>query len=165
MIVRSHLFWNLFICYLLRSYIYAKNKRGVLTVPAFIKLYLDYFFTYKKMKLLFWWVFFISFALFNRELEMLNLHTQRKLYRVFVVSCDFVKLKKKLLTTSFIFQQVFFRNLASNINISLMKRTKMLQERIPVYAIVKDTTWLKWLIYSIPVVINLVILKSTCLYM
>lgn len=164
MIVRSHLFWNLFICYLLRSYIYAKNKRGVLTVPAFIKLYLDYFFTYEKMKLLFWCFFYIFRTVQSRIRNVEPAHTKKTLSG----PCSFLwfcEVKKKLLSTSFIFQQVFFRNLASNINISLMKRTKMLQERIPVYAIVKDTTWLKWLIYSIPVVINLVILKSTCLYM
>lgn len=81
MIVRSHLFWNLFICYLLRSYIYAKNKRGVLTVPAFIKLYLDYFFTYEKNETFILMFFYIFRTVQSRIRNVEPAHTKKTLSR------------------------------------------------------------------------------------
>lgn len=87
-------------------------------------------------------IFYIFRTVQSRIRNVEPAHSKKALSSLcsFLRFCEVKKKKKKLFTESFIFQQVFFRNLASNTNISLMKRTKMLQERIPVYAIVKDTT-------------------------
>lgn len=69
-------------------YIYAKNKRGVLTVPAFITLFLDYFFTYeKKNEIFIFMIFYIFRTIQSRIRNVEPAHSKKALSSL----CNFLR--------------------------------------------------------------------------
>lgn len=122
-------------------YICKKQKRCANSSCLYYVIFRLFFYLWKKSEIFIFMIFYIFCIVQSRIRSVEPAHSKKALSSLcsFLRFCE-VKKKEASYRKLYIFQQVFFRNLASNINISLMKRTKMLQERIPVYAIVKDTT-------------------------